>query len=112
RHAEFVIDARGVGVRDLHSRNGILVNGAKVSESVLRPGDVVQVGHLRLRYMEEAAPISTTIAGAAADATVAVRQAFRGGAQGPAAPAPQVVDDNEKTRMVAPPRAATPPPAM
>ena len=54
RHAEFVPTAKGVTVRDLKSRNGILVNGDKVPERVLKPGDVVQLGHLHVRYVEEA----------------------------------------------------------
>lgn len=53
RHAEFVPSAKGLLVRDLGSRNGILVNGAKVPERMLAPGDVVQLGHLQLRYIEE-----------------------------------------------------------
>jgi hypothetical protein len=53
RHAEFVPSNKGVTVRDLKSRNGILVNGDKVPEHVLKPGDVVQLGHLHIRYVEE-----------------------------------------------------------
>jgi hypothetical protein len=53
RHAEFVPSGRGVTVRDLKSRNGILVNGDKVPEHLLKPGDVVQLGHLHVRYVEE-----------------------------------------------------------
>jgi hypothetical protein len=53
RHAEFVPTGKGVTVRDLKSRNGILVNGDKVPEHALKPGDVVQLGHLHVRYVEE-----------------------------------------------------------
>src|SRR5262249_49886994 len=53
RHAELVPSSKGVTVRDLKSRNGILVNGDKVPEHVLKPGDVVQLGHLHVRYVEE-----------------------------------------------------------
>jgi pSer/pThr/pTyr-binding forkhead associated (FHA) protein len=53
RHAEIVANVHGVSVRDLDSRNGILVNGEKTREQVLLPGDVVQLGHLQLRYVEE-----------------------------------------------------------
>lgn len=53
RHAEFVSNPQGVIIRDLDSRNGILVNGNKVPHHALRPGDVVQLGHLNLRYIEE-----------------------------------------------------------
>jgi hypothetical protein len=58
RHAEFVSTARGVTIRDLRSRNGILVNGEKVPEHALKPGDMIQLGHLHLTYVEE--PLATT----------------------------------------------------
>jgi hypothetical protein len=53
RHAEIIANVHGVSVRDLNSRNGILVNGEKTREQVLLPGDVVQLGHLQIRYIEE-----------------------------------------------------------
>jgi pSer/pThr/pTyr-binding forkhead associated (FHA) protein len=56
RHAAFVADAKSPFVRDLGSRNGILVNGVKTAESTLRNGDVVQVGHLQVRYVDEVGP--------------------------------------------------------
>ena len=55
RHAAFTAD-RDVMVRDLDSRNGILVNGVKMPESKLRNGDVVQIGHLQVRYVDEVGP--------------------------------------------------------
>jgi pSer/pThr/pTyr-binding forkhead associated (FHA) protein len=56
RHAAFSADARDVMVRDLGSRNGILVNGVKTPESKLRNGDVVQIGHLQVRFVDEVGP--------------------------------------------------------
>lgn len=54
RHAEVLAGPHGgVTVRDLNSRNGMLVNGEKTHERVLLPGDVVQLGGLQLRYVEE-----------------------------------------------------------
>lgn len=53
RHAEFVSTAKGVTLRDLGSRNGMLVNGDKVSERRLVAGDVVQLGHLQFRFIED-----------------------------------------------------------
>ena len=51
RHAEFVASGPGVIVRDLNSRNGILVNGRKLQEAVLRPGDVVQISQLAVTFL-------------------------------------------------------------
>jgi len=44
RHAEVVMGKRRVVVRDLGSRNGIYVNGALVTESVLQFGEKLRVG--------------------------------------------------------------------
>jgi hypothetical protein len=52
-HAEIIANVHGVSVRDLDSRNGLLVNGEKTREQVLLHGDIVQMGHLQLRYIEE-----------------------------------------------------------
>lgn len=56
RHAAINAGPRDVMVRDLGSRNGILVNGVKTPESVLKSGDVVQIGHLQVRYVDEVGP--------------------------------------------------------
>lgn len=53
RHAEILSSVNGVSVRDLDSRNGVLVNGEKTREQMLFAGDVVQMGHLHIRYLEE-----------------------------------------------------------
>ena len=56
RHAAFTADATHAAVRDLGSRNGILVNGTKVAEAQLRNGDVVQIGHLQVKFVDEVGP--------------------------------------------------------
>ena len=56
RHAAFTADTRDATVRDLESRNGILVNGAKTKEARLKHGDVVQIGHLQVKYVDEVGP--------------------------------------------------------
>ena len=49
-HGEFVATGGGWSVRDLGSTNGVSVNGAKVSEQSLEPGDVVHFGSAELRF--------------------------------------------------------------
>jgi predicted component of type VI protein secretion system len=51
RHAEFVASGPTVVVRDLQSRNGILVNGRRTPQAVLHPGDVVQIAHLVVTFV-------------------------------------------------------------
>lgn len=48
RHAELVYEGTELRLRDLQSRNGTLVNGQRVVEVVLTPGDVVEMGTVLL----------------------------------------------------------------
>jgi pSer/pThr/pTyr-binding forkhead associated (FHA) protein len=57
RHVEFVPATTGAIVRDLGSKNGFLLNGVKVAEGNLRAGDVIQIGHLQVKFIEENAPL-------------------------------------------------------
>jgi hypothetical protein len=51
RHAEVVRNGTSVIVRDAGSTNGTFVNGQKVmGDTVLKPGDQVQFGAVRLRF--------------------------------------------------------------
>lgn len=56
RHAAFTADAKHAIVKDLGSRNGILVNGVKMPQAQLRSGDVVQIGHLQVKFVDEVGP--------------------------------------------------------
>jgi hypothetical protein len=87
RHAEFRVTSDGVRLRDLGSRNGTLVNGHRVDEIVLTPGDIVQIAHLTIRFND-----------AGADPTVHM-------IVGPRSAVPPVQDD--LTRVVSPAEAAT-----
>ena len=55
RHAEFSLTPFGLQVKDLESRNGVRVNGRLVKDALLSPGDLVEIGHLRLRFVDDAA---------------------------------------------------------
>jgi pSer/pThr/pTyr-binding forkhead associated (FHA) protein len=50
RHAEFVAYGLRVQVRDLNSRNGIYVNGARVAEAWLNPGDLIEIAPLVITF--------------------------------------------------------------
>jgi pSer/pThr/pTyr-binding forkhead associated (FHA) protein len=69
RHAAFSAGPREVFVRDLGSRNGILVNGVKTAEAALHSGDVVQIGHVQVRYVDEVGPFNDVPLGADAAPT-------------------------------------------
>jgi pSer/pThr/pTyr-binding forkhead associated (FHA) protein len=70
RHAAFSAAAREVQVRDLGSRNGILVNGAKTAQATLNSGDVVQIGHLQVKFLDEVGPFVDVPAAAVAPTEV------------------------------------------
>src|SRR4029079_12860603 len=53
RHAEFQLTPKGIVVRDLDSRNGVRVNGRTVRETLLSPGDLVEVAHLSIRFLDD-----------------------------------------------------------
>ena len=75
RHAAFTADTRDATVRDLESRNGILVNGTKTKEARLRHGDVVQIGHLQVKYVDEVGPFKDVPGGADQNAATRILDA-------------------------------------
>jgi pSer/pThr/pTyr-binding forkhead associated (FHA) protein len=52
RHAEIVLGASGWLVRDLDSTNGTFVNGERVTERPLRPGDRIEIGGDAITFCE------------------------------------------------------------
>ena len=57
QHAQFLRQADGVYVQDLNSRNGTRVNGEPLlSPRLVKPGDIISIGSVRLKY----APVQST----------------------------------------------------
>lgn len=55
KHCELLRSAEGVVIRDLGSRNGTIVNDAKIDQpTALKHGDVIKVGPLEFRFEMEA----------------------------------------------------------
>ncbi|RYZ09578.1 MAG: FHA domain-containing protein [Myxococcales bacterium] len=52
-HAEVVREGRQLVLRDLGSRNGVLVNGRKVQSATLEPLDEVRIGDAIFKFVEE-----------------------------------------------------------
>jgi pSer/pThr/pTyr-binding forkhead associated (FHA) protein len=52
RHAQVIRVKSGYEVVDLKSRNGTLLNGAKVERKLLRNGDVIKIGEVEIRYVD------------------------------------------------------------
>jgi hypothetical protein len=56
-HCEFVVMDSGVTVKDLNSSNGTYIDGQAVSESVLLPGQTLQLGEIQLQLDPPAPPV-------------------------------------------------------
>src|SRR5690606_29820291 len=52
-HAVFEREADAIVVRDLDSANGVRLNCEDVSEAELRSGDILELGQVRFRFVEE-----------------------------------------------------------
>lgn len=52
-HCEILLKGTDVVVRDLNSTNGTFINGEKVSESALKPGQVLRLGQIEMRLEAE-----------------------------------------------------------
>ncbi len=55
-HCEILLRGSDVVVKDLNSTNGTFINGEKISESVLKPGQVLRLGQIELRLENGAVP--------------------------------------------------------
>src|SRR6185436_13448915 len=63
-HCELLLRGSDVVVRDLNSTNGTFINGEKVTETVIKPGQVLRLGQIEMRLESENGG-SAPLAGAA-----------------------------------------------
>jgi len=62
-HCELQVEAGGVTVVDAGSAGGTFVNGKRMSQQRLQPGDVIQIGTTQLQLHSDDAAEHTTLAG-------------------------------------------------
>ncbi|MDX1952962.1 MAG: FHA domain-containing protein [Verrucomicrobiota bacterium] len=55
-HCELILKGNDVLVKDLNSTNGTFINGEKISEAVLKPGQILRLGQLEMRLEADGAP--------------------------------------------------------
>ena len=72
-HAEIILKGNDVLIKDLNSTNGTFINGEKITEAVLKPGQTLKFGQVELRLEGKdgagaAAATAKPAAGAAAPA--------------------------------------------
>src|SRR4051794_2019984 len=53
-HCEVLLRGSDIVVKDLNSTNGTFINGEKVTETVLKPGQVLRLGQIEMRLETEA----------------------------------------------------------
>jgi pSer/pThr/pTyr-binding forkhead associated (FHA) protein len=53
-------DAKEILFRDLGSTNGSFVNGEKVTETILKSGQVIRLGQVEMKFDDGSAPVSGT----------------------------------------------------
>ena len=86
-HAEIILRGNDVVIKDLNSTNGTFINGEKVMEVVLKPGQTLKLGNVEM-HLEGKDGAGAPPAGAKA-ATPA-----------PAAPAAKKPDSSGQTRVI------------
>jgi len=53
-HCEVLLRGGEVSVRDLNSTNGSYINGAEITESVIKPGQILRLGQVEMRLETDA----------------------------------------------------------
>lgn len=56
-HCEILLRGCDVVVKDLNSTNGTFINGEKISESILKPGQTLRLGQIELQLLTEGMPV-------------------------------------------------------
>lgn len=70
-HAEIILRGNDVVIKDLNSTNGTFINGEKISESVLKPGQTLRFGTVELKIDGDGAAAAAGAKPAAAGAPAA-----------------------------------------
>jgi CheY-like chemotaxis protein len=96
RHCEILLRGNEIVVRDLQSTNGTFIKGERITEAILKPGQILRLGQVNLR-LEASAPVASPAPGA--PSTPKVPNA----PSAPSAPSPQAV---------APPKVPSPSPKL
>ena len=87
-HCEVFLRGTDVVIKDLNSTNGSFINGEKISESVLKPGQTLKLGQIELQLLTD----GMAIPAAKPAPAPAPAPAAGSSAPAPAAPAPRKMD--------------------
>jgi predicted component of type VI protein secretion system len=70
-HCEVLLKGSDVLIKDLNSTNGTFINGEKITESTLKPGQILRLGNIELRLEADGA---TSASAPSTPAAVAAKQ--------------------------------------
>jgi CheY-like chemotaxis protein/pSer/pThr/pTyr-binding forkhead associated (FHA) protein len=105
RHCEILLRGNEVVVRDLTSTNGTFIKGERITEAILKPGQILRLGRVDLR-LEASTPVASPAPGAPSPSVPKPASAPvptpAGAPSTPSAPSP---------RVVAPPNVSPPSPS-
>jgi pSer/pThr/pTyr-binding forkhead associated (FHA) protein len=73
-HAEILLRGNDVVIRDLDSTNGTFINGEKITEAVLKPGQTLRFGTVELRLDTGDAPLPSSKPASAPSSTARSKQ--------------------------------------
>jgi pSer/pThr/pTyr-binding forkhead associated (FHA) protein len=71
-HCEVHLRGSEIFIRDLNSTNGTFINDARVTESVLKPGQSLRLGQVELKLEVEGVPPTTASAKKQVDSTMII----------------------------------------
>jgi hypothetical protein len=91
-HCEILLRGSDVVIHDLGSTNGSFINGEKISESVLKPGQTLKLGQIELQLVPDGASIPAPKPAAAPSAS----------APAPSAPTPAAQQRKMDSTIVMP----------
>ena len=74
RHAEIIHTSEGFLLRDLASTNGTFVNGLRIAEHVLCPGDCIEIGSCEIRYCQVNASLDSAATDGPGDAQTIIQE--------------------------------------
>ena len=106
RHAEILAGRDGFVLRDLRSTNGTFVNGERVQERTLRPGDRIQIGGDTITFCQVEAPVERATPTLGEEKTILVErralgQQFQGNlAEFPVFAVLQILEMGRKTGLL------------
>jgi pSer/pThr/pTyr-binding forkhead associated (FHA) protein len=87
RHCEILLRGEDIVIKDLNSTNGTFINGEKISEGVLKPGQTLRLGNVELKLDVPGAPAALSTPAAPSAPVAGPSPSAPAPATPPAAPA-------------------------